>query len=335
MNNLLMITGDRALASGKQGAFFNTLQELRKHFDRIDVICPRVAVHRYDMTVLGNVFVHPSPWPLVLQWLWVWRQGKRIVREHKPALATVHDYAPFYNGIGARLLKHTTGLPYLLEVMHIPSNWFKRWLTRRCIAWDARPARAVRVINKQVLEELVMLGIPREKIQLIPAFYIDLDIFKPQEVAKQYDLIFVGRNAPNKGFELFEQVVRLTGLKPLVIGDGHRFVKDSAEVAKLMNESRLLLMTSYDEGGPRVVLEAMACGIPVVATPVGIVPEVLPPECIETWDAAALADKVKNILGDDDLRSRLVTQGIATASPFERVAAITRYADAIKTLSHA
>lgn len=42
MAKLLMISGDRSLAEGKRGAFYNTLEEFRKYWDRIDVICPKV-----------------------------------------------------------------------------------------------------------------------------------------------------------------------------------------------------------------------------------------------------------------------------------------------------
>jgi glycosyltransferase involved in cell wall biosynthesis len=344
MANLLMITGDRALAAGKRGAFFNTLEELHKHFDRIDIICPNPGIHRYDAHIWSNVFLHPSPLPLALQWLWIWYQGRRIVREHHPILATVHEYPPFYNGCGAWLLNRATGLPYMLEILHVPGvpraanvlEWLYRWLSRTGIALDARRAVAVRVMNEhQVPDFLIGAGVPRDKLVYVPAIYLDLDVFKPQDTPKRYDLIFVARRSANKGFDLFQQVVRRTGLKALVIGEGHRFVKDAAEVAGLMNESRLLLMTSYNEGGPRVVLEAMACGVPVVATPVGIVPDVLPPECIEEWDATALADKVKNILKDETLYARLREQGIATAAKFERKTAITAYADAIKKVAGA
>ena len=358
--NLLMISGDRALASGKHGAFFNTLEELHKHFERIDVICPRVAIHRYDMVLFGNVHVHPSPLPLIFQSLWIWMKGKQLARLVKYNLITCHEYPPFYNGLGTRFLSRATGIPYLLEIMHVP-GWprtanlkerFYRWLMKMFVAWDARPALAVRTINaRQTPSFLEAAGVPQSKIVHIPAFYIDLATHKPESLEKKYDVVFVGRMAINKGLDIFLDVMEQTGLVGVAVGDGPMldwarneakrrglkihfpgYAKDSSEVAAYLNESRILLMPSLNEGGPRVVLEAMACGVPVVATPVGIVPDVLPPECIEEWNAQDLADKVINILNDTALYGRLREQGIATAQRFERSSAIAHLATALQRL---
>lgn len=359
--NLLMISGDRALASGKQGAFYNTLQGLHKHFDRIDVICPRARASSYEVSVFGNVFVHPSPWPLVFQWFWIWYKGRQLVAMHKPQLMTVHEYSPVFNGVGAAFLHWSTGTPYVLEVMHVtglprssgPWEWFNRQLFRLVISWEARPARAVRVINQHETPEfLVAAGVPRQKLFYAPAFYIDLETFKPQEVQKKYDIAFVGRMVRNKGITLFLDILERTGLVGIAVGDGPMlewvraqakkrnlklhtpgFAPDSASVAARLNESRLLVMPSTSEGGPRVVLEALACGVPVVATPVGIVPDVLPPECIEEWDSQDLAAKVQNLLADQQLYERVREAGLFTVQEFERVRAVENYANKLTELA--
>ena len=51
------------------------------------------------------------------------------------------------------------------------------------------------------------------------------------------------------------------------------------EVARWMAASDLVTLPSYSEGHPNVLVEALACGRPVVATPVGGIPEVVDADC--------------------------------------------------------
>src|SRR3989344_7407101 len=88
---LLMITGlgsARDLASGKKGAFYNTLEEFHKYWDRIDIIAPRIyrGLTSREIEVkplFENVFIHISPWPLVFHPLWFLKKGLEIYKEQK------------------------------------------------------------------------------------------------------------------------------------------------------------------------------------------------------------------------------------------------------------
>ena len=107
MPKLLMITGlgsAKDLASGKKGAFYNTLEEFHKYWDRVDIICPRVDEKLKVQSLFGNVYLHISPWPLFFQPLFFIRKILELHKKINFDLMTVHEFPPFYNGIGARLL---------------------------------------------------------------------------------------------------------------------------------------------------------------------------------------------------------------------------------------
>ena len=82
-------------------------------------------------------------------------------------------------------------------------------------------------------------------------------------------------------------------------------------------------MPSYNEGGPRVVLEAIACGVTVLATPVGLVPEILSPEFIIDWNVSDITKKAKKILDGE------IVFTSPDLSRFEKKIAIKQYAEFI------
>ena len=359
-----MITGlgsAEDLASGKKGAFYNTLEEFHKYWDRIDIVVPRVK--NPVKNIFGNVFVHSSPLPLFFHPPFFVYKILKLHKEIKFDLMTVQEFPPFYNGIGAWIISVFTKIPYVLEVMHIPgypkaANFKERFyklLIKLFIKLDVRRARVVRVINKKETPDfLIKAGVPRQKLVYIPAFYIDLDIFRPMNLQKEYDLIFIGRLEKNKGINLFLEAVRKSKLRALIVGDGHLFrkikleienwklkinmrgwAKDSQEVAELINKSKILVMPSYNEGGPRVIIEAMACGVPVLATPVGVVSDLLkngPGGEVVTWEADDIAHKAVELLNNPERCTEYILNGLEKAKQFEKKEAIRHYADKLKEI---
>ncbi len=359
---LLMITGDRALAGGKHGPFYYMLEEFSKSWERIDIICPRTE-QKID-NIFGNVFIHSSNLPLILQPWFVLKKGTEIFKQQKFDLFTIHSYPPFYNDVGGLWLHKKIKTPYLLEIMHITGypkagnckEWFYKILTKIFIKKFTKNARAVRVINQnQVPEFLIKFKIDKEKIKYVPAFYIDLDIFKPINLEKKYDIVFSGRLVKNKGIFLLLRAIANSKLKTLnpkliIVGDGplkpkiEKFIKKNNlqnniefsgwlpttnDVAGIYNQSRLMAMLSFNEGGPRVTLEAMACKIPVLTSRVGIMNDIIKDMengIFVDWKIEDIVNKIMLLLKDDNLRNKIAENGYQTVQQFERKKAIENYA---------
>ncbi|MCZ8283963.1 MAG: glycosyltransferase family 4 protein, partial [Bacteroidia bacterium] len=90
---------------------------------------------------------------------------------------------------------------------------------------------------------------------------------------------------------------------------------DQQQVARLMARTDVLVLPSYDEGLPLVILEALANGVAVVCSPVGEIPSVLQDgvnACfVEPGDVAGIAASLQQVLQDDGLRSALERNGRA------------------------
>ncbi|MEZ5461198.1 glycosyltransferase [Dokdonella sp.] len=138
-------------------------------------------------------------------------------------------------------------------------------------------------------------------------------------------VLYVGRLVAEKGLrELVEAMRSLRGEHPraelVLVGDGPmraelaELAKDPAnqlrlagaqpasEVASWMAACNLLALPSYSEGHPNVLVEALACGRPVVSTPVGGVPEVVDDSCamlVPPRDVPALAHALTDVLDRD------------------------------------
>jgi glycosyltransferase involved in cell wall biosynthesis len=102
------------------------------------------------------------------------------------------------------------------------------------------------------------------------------------------------------------------------------------DVPDLLHASDIFVLPSLYEGLPLSILEAMSQGLPVVATPVGGIPEVVTQGregiLVPKEDPAALAAAVQRLAGDADLRARLGSAGRQRAlSEFSFETMLDRY----------
>ena len=142
----------------------------------------------------------------------------------------------------------------------------------------------------------------KDKIVFAHEQYVDFTIFKKtKKIEDRGNIIgYVGRLSPEKGIENFAQAISFLSnerndLKFYIIGDGNLMDKiqlyvknngledsttilgriDHLELPKYLNELQMLVIPSYTEGLPNIMLEAMACGTPVIAPAVGSIPDII------------------------------------------------------------
>jgi glycosyltransferase involved in cell wall biosynthesis len=174
---------------------------------------------------------------------------------------------------------------------------------------------------------------------------IDLQLFSPGDTPREADhVLAVGRLVEKKGFDvLIDAAARLAGegRRPrfTIVGDGDQRDALAARIAAhglhdtvhlagpLDQHAVLALMRSAtlfclpcrvgEDGNrdalPTVLLEALACGLPVVSTPVTGIPEIVDHgqagRLVPEDDVEATARALSELLGDEALRGRLSTSG--------------------------
>ncbi len=370
---LLMISGDRAILQGKKGAFWYTLEEFRKHWERIDVMCPKVGAAQGNeagaatVVPFDNVHFHPSPWSLWHQPRWIDTKGAELIREFHHDVMTVHDYPPFYNGRGARRLARATGVPAIQEIHHLvgyptPASIQERigrWMTRLFLPGLARSFAAVRVVNDRVHDQLVSWGVDAARIGVVPSFYLDrADVLAARNAASRepsYDLAFCARLDPNKGLlPLIELIAAMPDITLVVVGDGVQrgdaetlarrlgcaervtfrgWLPEKRDALSAIRSAKVFVMNSLSEGGPRIALEAMACGMPVIATKVGVMPDVIADGVnglLVDGSSRHLAHAIRALLPDEELRHRMGAEATQILDHFDRTTLIRSYADFLK-----
>jgi len=366
---LLMISGDRSILQGKKGAFWYTLEEFHKHWDRIDVICPKAKnaeSSAKNQEIFGKVFFHPNPKGLWFQQCWIRKKGMELVQKHTHDVMTVHDYPPFYNGAGAMFLGKKAGIPYALEVHHIVGHphaaslfeWIGKWQSRFYFPFAAKRASMMRVVSNETGDVLEQWGVPRNKITQLSSAYLDFAaLIRDPSIEKRFDLACCARFVPNKGLtEVLDAVASLPNVTLLLIGDGPLrsnlekqirklniaervtftgWLSDRESVYKALQSARIFVMNSKSEGGPRVAVEAMALGLPVIGTNVGVLRQMEKANIVlfTSGTAKDLTEKIHTLLQDASRRESMVRDALNTVVIFDRSLMIRAYADTLKELS--
>ncbi|MFW9810351.1 MAG: glycosyltransferase family 4 protein [Candidatus Thorarchaeota archaeon] len=169
---------------------------------------------------------------------------------------------------------------------------------------------------------------------------IDLSVFRPlPDIEKQWDLAFMGRLESMKSVDLFPEMLsilksKLPDLKMMMTGEGslkdwlfsefdergvssmveYLGVVETEKVPVLINKSRVFIYPSRQEPFGLSIVEAMACGVPVLTTdvfgPREIVKHNYDGIAVPPDDVTALADAVELLMKDSELRRRIASNAL-------------------------
>lgn len=247
-------------------------------------------------------------------------------------------------------------LSYLLfpNAFKAMTRLYLRWL----VGLSARRARQVIVISESTRQDVIArLHVPAERVRTIPCGVdssfrplsaADVDAFRREKGLPQRFILFIGTIEPRKNVgrlaEAFADLVmsapRETADLHLVIAGGIGWMFDAilARIQDLPMRDRIHLpgyvpeeekplwynaatcfcYPSLYEGFGLPPLEAMACGVPVIASDVSSLPEVVGDAgiMVPPTDTDALTDALHRVLFDGALRAELAQRGLARASRF-------------------
>ena len=260
-----------------------------------------------------------------------------VLAQHLRASSVRHLHNHFADSscTVAMLTAQISGIPYSIT-MHGPGIFFEPMHWRI----DEKIARAafVACISHFCRSQGMLFSDPRhwDRLKIV---HCGIDPSKyDQSSARSYGkrLLFVGRLDGVKGVPLLlEAVTRLRDAHPdlelVVVGDGParadledkartlartvRFVgyQSQDEVARILSETDILVLPSFAEGVPVVLMEAMAARLPIVTTQVGGISELVEDQVsgfiCPPGDLATLTQRIDDLLNDPALCARMGEAG--------------------------
>jgi len=232
------------------------------------------------------------------------RMIREVLRREKISLLHSHLYHANFYGRLAAFQEHIPAVCTIHNTYARP-KLHRRFLNR----WLARRSSRIIAVSGPVHDDIVRYdGVAPSKITVIPngvdmsRFDISLSREQSRErlgVPLECFLVgAVGRLEEQKGLSYLIEAIRILveggkNVSLLVVGSGREegrlreqaansgiadsvfFLGTRRDVPELYRAMDVFALSSLWEGGPITLLEAMASGVPVVATPVGFVPEVL------------------------------------------------------------
>jgi glycosyltransferase involved in cell wall biosynthesis len=205
------------------------------------------------------------------------------------------------HGLLAMLAGKVRKIPSVVSITGNPAyTKLRRGLRLKLTMWILKNCTYITVTGNNSRKYLIQQRIPGEKIFILPNT-LDFTLFRKLGLNREYDIISLGRISEEKHIEIIVKIVaelkaKIPNIKAAIGGDGPQkemiinlvkqlkldknidvcgYITPNEDLTSFFNKGKVFLLTSETEGFPRTIIQAAACGLPVVASNVGDITDVI------------------------------------------------------------
>ena len=258
----------------------------------------------------------------------------------------VHVQWPIPNGLGALIVKYFYGTHYINTIYGEEIYLSKRYHTMFIIKLLVRNASKTVMISSGTLKASLKEHFRKERFEIIP-FGVDTEFFKPIKIEKNskiFQILSVGYLIERKGFDYLVKALKEVldshnEVKLIIVGSGpleteiknlifELELEDNIqiinnipdnELLEIYNLSDLFVLPSIidsqgnTEGLGVVLLEAMACKLPVIGSDIGGIPDIiqdnLTGRLVQQKDTEGLSKAIIDLIENEDIRKSMALNG--------------------------
>jgi len=283
---------------------------LEEEIDRLRVYHPRYFMTPKIFRSLYGFFMFLSVYAFM----------KRLKKKFDFDIIDAHFVYP--DGLAGVLLGKALGKKVIVTARGTDINWYPQFrIIRKLIQWTLKRADFIISVSNSLKEEIIKLGISVEKIKVIPNGVDTNTFFMAPKKKSEKIILSIGNLLETKGFRFLIEALSLIRRKDVslfIIGEGSyrgklerlikKFnledrvkllgIKPQKELYKWYSMADVFCLTSLREGRPNVVLEALACGTPVVT--------------MDKWDLSDFVNEDRGILLDS-YKPEIIAESIEKA----------------------
>lgn len=294
---------------------------------KIEKFSKNITIHFLDIRKKGNLHYQSNKDLLIYSWK-AYKYSKELIKTKEFNLC--HAFFGIPCGYIAMKLKNKYNLPYIVSLRGSDVPFYnKRFylldllIFKRLSKKIWKNAKFV-TTNSEGLKELALDSSPDQKISIIYNG-VDIDEFIPlknKQMKNKIILVSTGRLIKRKGYEyLIKSISKLDNIELQLIGDGNlkqeltelSKIGDSnvkflgkinhKELPKYLQKADIFILPSLNEGMSNSVLEAMACGLPIITTDTGGSKELIKDNgfIVNKADINSLKDAIEEYLKNPEL----------------------------------